>query len=127
VALALVAGVGGVVLWQGLSNATLYFCNADEVGQRSACTSDKHFRLQGTVVPGSVVDQPDGLDFDVTYGGVVVPVHHQGDAPTLFQEDIPVVLEGRYDGTSFASDRILVKHSEEYKAANPDRVPDGAP
>ena len=41
---------------------------------------------------------------------------------------MPVVVEGRMgtDGI-FAGDRVLVKHTEQYRAANPDRVPDGAP
>jgi cytochrome c-type biogenesis protein CcmE len=30
------------------------------------------------------------------------------------------------DGT-FAGDRVLVKHTEQYRAENPGRVPDGAP
>ena len=126
-ALAAVGAIGGDVLWQGLANATLSFSNADEVGVRSACMPDDRFRLQGTVVPGSVVDTAESVDFDVTYGGVVIPVHHSGDAPSLFQEDIPVVLEGRYDGQTFDSDRILVKHTEEYRADNPNRVPAEAP
>jgi len=32
------------------------------------------------------------------------------------------VLEGRFHGEGFASDRIMVKHSETYVAENPDRV-----
>ena len=56
-------------------------------------------------------------------------VHHQGDPPELFQAGLPVVLEGHWssDGTFFASDRILVKHTEEYKASNPDHVNSTAP
>ena len=49
---------------------------------------------------------------------------HEGDPPELFQPGIPVVLEGRWSGDHFASDRIMVKHSEQYKAGNPDRVKD---
>ena len=33
-----------------------------------------------------------------------------------------MVLEGRWSGDVFASDRVLVKHSEVYVARNPDRV-----
>jgi cytochrome c-type biogenesis protein CcmE len=49
-----------------------------------------------------------------------------GDPPELFQDAIPVVLEGSWqatpDGTVFASDRILVKHDEVYDSENPDRL-----
>ena len=44
--------------------------------------------------------------------------------PELFQPDIPVVMEGRFVGDRYVSDRILVKHSEEYEAENEDRLVD---
>ena len=66
-------------------------------------------------------------DFDISFNNVTVHVVHQGDPPELFQAGLPVVLEGRWQGDVFASDRILVKHSEEYKASNPDRVDSSAP
>jgi cytochrome c-type biogenesis protein CcmE len=40
----------------------------------------------------------------------------------MFKPGIPVVLEGRFDGDTFASDRIMVKHSEDYVAKHPSRV-----
>jgi cytochrome c-type biogenesis protein CcmE len=33
-----------------------------------------------------------------------------------------VVLEGRWQGEVFASDRMLIKHNEVYVEQNPDRV-----
>ena len=53
-------------------------------------------------------------------------MQHEGDPPNLFEIGIPVVLEGRWQGEGpacfFDSDRILVKHSEEYEADNEDRL-----
>ena len=63
----------------------------------------------------------------MSFNGVTVAVQNQGSPPELFKEGIPVVLEGQWQGDVFASDRILVKHTSEYKAANPDRVPANAP
>ena len=40
----------------------------------------------------------------------------------MFKPGIPVVLEGRFQGDTFASDRIMVKHSEDYVAEHPSRV-----
>src|SRR5438034_5551269 len=67
--LALVLIGGAVILFEGLSNATVYFCNANEVGQRSDCMPGKRFRVQGTVDTGSV--RGDGADtaLPVRYGG----------------------------------------------------------
>jgi cytochrome c-type biogenesis protein CcmE len=124
--LAVVVLAGGFVLFQGLANATTYFCNADEVGVRSNCMPSDTFRLQGTVDADSVVTDGDVTRFTVSYGGSTVAAQHRGDPPQLFQEGIAVVLEGRMSGALpggvFESSQILVKHSEEYKEENPDRV-----
>ena len=117
----------GYLAWQGIGSATLYFYNADEAVARRDELGDRRFRVQGTVVDGSVAETGTAVDFTIEFAGETVPVHHVGDPPDLFQPGIPVVLEGRWEGDTFASDRIMVKHSSEYKAENPDRVPADAP
>ena len=113
----------GVVAYQALTSASLYFYNADEAVAQRDELGDRRFRLQGTV-RDDVVTSDDGVAFTVTWAGEDVPVRHDGDPPELFAVGIPVVLEGRWDpsGAFFASDRILVKHSEEYEADNGDRL-----
>lgn len=124
IVLVVVVGLLVVVAVKALGSASLFFYNADEAVARRAELGDDRFRLQGTVEPGSVDQTDDGVTFTVAYRGVEVDVVHQGDPPELFQDDIPVVLEGHWDGEVFASDRILVKHSSEYEADNPDRLRD---
>ncbi len=116
----------GVVVYQGLTSASLYFYNADEAVEQRVDLGDRRFRLQGTVVPDSITSTDDGVEFTVAYAGEQVDVRHQGDPPELFQPGIPVVLEGRWDpsGRFFASDTIRVKHSEQYQADNGDRIVD---
>jgi cytochrome c-type biogenesis protein CcmE len=124
--LALVAVVAALVVIavQALGEASLFFLNADEaVEQRDDLGTDR-FRLQGSVVPGSVDETVEGVDFQVVYNDVAVDVVHRGDPPELFQPDIPVVLEGNWSGAVFASDRILVKHTSEYEAENQERIDD---
>jgi cytochrome c-type biogenesis protein CcmE len=116
----------GVVVYQGLTSASLYFYNADEAVEQRADLGDRRFRLQGSVVGGSVEETADGISFDVVYNSVPVSVRHQGDPPELFEPGIPVVLEGRWSATDdvYESDVIRVKHSEEYEADNEDRLVD---
>lgn len=116
----------GVVVYQGLTSASLYFYNADEAVRLQSDLGDKRFRLQGTVLGDSIEPTEEGVDFTVAYDGETVDVHHDGDPPELFQPGIPVVLEGRWDpsGSFFASDTIRVKHSEQYEADNGDRLDD---
>lgn len=127
VVFAVLLGAMAFILFEGLSNATIYFYNADEAVAQKATLGTSRFRLQGSVVAGTVKALNDGVDFDVSYGGVTVAVAHQGDPPELFQPGIPVVLEGHWQGDVFASDRILVKHTSAYKAEHPDRVPVSGP
>jgi cytochrome c-type biogenesis protein CcmE len=112
----------GFLVVRGLGNATLYFRTADEAVAQRAQLGDRRFRIEGTVVPDSVRASARDVAFSIESKGVTVPVRHQGDPPELFQPGIPVVLEGRFRGTSFASDRIMVKHSENYIAKYPERV-----
>ena len=105
----------GALVFKGLSDATLYFRNADEAVAQRDSLGDKRFRLQGTV-SGEPVEADGVLHFDVAYNGVSVAVSHRGSPPDLFRPGIPVVLEGRWEGSEFASDRILVKHDESYES-----------
>ncbi len=112
----------GFLVFQGLGNATLYFRTADEaVAQRNEL-GDRRFRIEGDVVDGSVRQEGNDVTFTLTSKSVEVPVVHKGDPPELFHPGIPVVLEGRFRGNHFSSDRILVRHSETYVAENPERV-----
>lgn len=117
----------GLLVYKGLSDAALYFRNADEaVAQRDAL-GDRRFRLQGTVV-GEPATEGETVSFAVAYNGVEVPVVHTGTPPDMFRPGIPVVIEGRWrDGAEvFESDRMLVKHDESYESRDDydDRIDD---
>jgi cytochrome c-type biogenesis protein CcmE len=116
--------VAGALLWQGLTNATVYFKTVDEALAERAELGDRRFRLEGLVEEGSVEERDGGVRFVVTENDAEIRVFHVGDPPELFRPDIPVVLEGRFAGDTFRSDRILVKHTEEYREDNPERVKD---
>lgn len=122
-----VLGALGFLVYQGLGNATLYFRTADEAVAQRAELGDRRFRIEGDVVAGSVAQVGQDVTFRIASNGVEVPIVHRGDPPELFQPGIPVVLEGRFQGELFASDRILVKHSETYVAENPERVANTVP
>lgn len=134
--LVLVAIAAGVVVLvvNLLGDASLFFYNADEAVARRDELADQRFRIQGTPVAGTVVETFAGDDpvvaFTIAFDDVAVDVVHTGDPPELFQPDVPVVLEGRWvpgdppvddfaglenDGWYFASDRMLVKHDNDYR------------
>lgn len=117
----------GFLVFQGLGNATLYFRTADEAVAQRAELGDRRFRIEGDVVDGTVRQVGNDVTFTLTSKSVEVPVRHKGDPPELFRPGIPVVLEGRFQGEHFSSDRIMVRHSETYVAENPERVTTSVP
>jgi cytochrome c-type biogenesis protein CcmE len=121
--LALVIGGGVVIVTQFLSNAIDYYCNVDEVGTKDGCEAGRRLRIQGNVVEGSVAQDGDATLFDIEFNGVTMPVRYDaGDPGGIFQECVPVVVHGRLEDGTFVGDDIEVKHSNEYEAANQDRL-----
>ena len=115
----------GVVAYQALSSASLYYYNADEAVAQKDELGDRRIQVQG-LVRDDVEATADGIDFTITFDGVDMRVQHQGDPSELCKPGIPVVLEGQWaeTGDAFLSDRILVKHTPEYEAENSDRLDD---
>ena len=112
-----------VAVVMGLSDATMFFRNVDEAVAERAELGDQPFRMQGSVIPESVTKTPNGVSFDLTYNGATASVAHSGSEPALFENtDIPVVAEGRWKGDVFQSERLVIKHDENYDEENPDRI-----
>jgi len=114
----------GGLLWRGLGDATVYFKTADEAVAQRGSLGQRRFRLEGTVLAGSVHSAGNAVSFVVAENDAEVAVHHVGDPPELFRSGVPVVLEGHFAGSTYESDRILVKHTAEYRKANPNHVKD---
>lgn len=119
--LAVLLLAGGFVVFQFLTSATVFFCEADKVDKTKNCETGRRFRLLGTVDVDSVKGGSP-LQFTVSWLGSTIPVTYQGDPGGIFCEGMNVAVEGRYTGEVFEGDRILVKHNETYVEENPDRV-----
>jgi cytochrome c-type biogenesis protein CcmE len=120
VVLAVVAG--GFVETQFLTNAIDYYCNVDEIGEREGCEEDRRLRVQGVVVEDSMRKENGSTTFELSFNDEVVPVTYLGDPGGIFQECIPVVAHGRMTNGVFDSNRIEVKHSNEYQSKNEVRL-----
>ena len=116
-------GIVIVLILMQAGDASMYFKNADEAVAEKASLGTKKFRLQGTVV-GKPESLDDSVNFKVQYHGVSVDVRHTGDEPALFKAGVPVVVEGRWNDaqTEFESEKILIKHDENYEDEHPDRL-----
>lgn len=124
IGLSVLGAVMAFVLLRNLGTATVYFKTADEAVAERAELGNDRFRLEGTVVPDTVLTKGESVSFSVEENGASVDVVHRGDPPELFRPGIPVVLEGHFSGRVFESDRMMVRHSSEYKEKNPERFED---
>ena len=113
---------GGVVVTKFLTSAIDYYCNVDEVGVRDGCTDDRRIRVQGIVQQHSVKSADGSTQFALTFNAETIKVQYLGDPGGVFQECIPVVAHGRMVGNTFESDRIEVKHTNQYVEKNTGRL-----
>ena len=109
---------GGLVVTKFLTSAIDYYCNVDEVGVRSGCNGDRRIRIQGIVRKDSLSKSTGTTEFVMEWNKKDIKVTYLGDPGGVFQECIPVVAHGRMNGEVFESDRIEVKHSNQYVEKN---------
>jgi len=124
IVLALVLVAGGVIVTQFLRSAVDYYCNVDEIGERSGCDADRRLRLQGVVEHGSVESVGGDTSFEITFNDETISVYYNGEPGGIFKECIPVVVHGNFDTATetFLGDRVEVKHSDEYVSVNDERL-----
>jgi cytochrome c-type biogenesis protein CcmE len=101
-------------------NLTYYFYPTEAVERRAEFSDGQRFRLAGLVKSGTLTGSAGSLEFTVTDGGAEIQVRHTGAVPPLFEECVPVLVEGSWEGDVFASDSAVIRHEENYE------VPDEA-
>ena len=115
-------GIGGVIAivlaltFTGLNDSLTYYLYPSEaVDQRADFPDGERFRLAGIVVAGTVVEADESTSFEVTDGGADIPVVLNGPQPSLFAEEVPLLLEGAWSGDTFQADSALIRHDENYE------------
>lgn len=123
---ALLCAAVSLLLYEGLLSSLNYFYTVDEALAHRATLGTTGLRLEGLVVPHTVHQTRLGATFEIAgQDGRTVEVVNTGTPPQLFQPDIPVVVVGHFTSATsmvFDSNQILVKHTANYIAKNPQRV-----
>ena len=96
-------------------NLTYYLYPNEAVQQRDEFPDGERFRLAGQVVSGTLSEDGDDLYFDVTDGSATVSVVLLNTPPPLFNEEVPVLLEGYWNGDLFTAEDALIRHDENYE------------
>lgn len=117
IALLIAGGALGWVSMSDMGDDLVYYWSPTELVE-APNGQDALVRLGGMVVPGTIDWNKDAgrVLFDVTDGDHTIQVESNGNPPQMFREGIGVVVEGRLQGEVFHTDRIMVKHSNEYEA-----------
>jgi cytochrome c-type biogenesis protein CcmE len=102
----LVLAFGGL-LWSTLSEGTQYFKDVDEVMADRAQWEAKSLRLHGYVVPGSILENPNTMEyrFKVQSNGRTIDASYKGIVPDTFKDEAEVVLSGKLTPAGFATEK----------------------
>ena len=126
-AILVAAGALAYIAVGNIGESLVYYWSPSELEEAGDDAMGASIRLGGVVAPGSVVKAADGLtlEFEVTDGTATVPVYAEAVPPAMFREGIGVVVEGslRGDGT-FETQRLMVKHDNEYRPPDTEGNPD---
>lgn len=117
--IAIIAGALGYLAFAGIGENLVYYWSPAEMRAAGDQAIGATIRLGGQVKPGSIQWDASRTDlkFEVTDGKDSVQVHGSQMPPQMFREGIGVVVEGTLTPQGvFTSQRLMVKHSNEYKA-----------
>lgn len=135
VAIGAILVAGGALAWIALGNMgenLVYYWKPSEMLAQGDKAVGATIRLGGVVVPGSVQwnGEHTSLTFQVadshdpTAAKVSVVAHET--PPQMFREGIGVVVEGTMQKDQvFKTNRLMVNHSNEYKAPHDGGMPEG--
>lgn len=120
VAIAAVVVSVGYLAFGGIEENLVYYWTPSDLIAKSETVKGATIRLGGMVQEGSMAWNEQSLRLQFSMGEGPDPdddsitVVSTGAPPQMFREGIGCVVEGRFDGKIFHSDRLMVKHSNEY-------------
>ena len=122
-ALVVAAGALAAISFGNMGDSLVYYWDVSQTVENRERAQGAVIRLGGMVKEGTVNWKSDEnvLEFDITDGAESLPVRATGAPPQMFREGIGVVVEGTVtEAGTFETDRLMVKHSNEYKAPDED-------
>jgi cytochrome c-type biogenesis protein CcmE len=116
------------LMWTSLRDGAQYFKHVDEVMADRQTWEGKPLQLHGYVIPGSILQRPNTLDYrfkvqnnPIRAGepGHVINVTYSGIVPDTFKGEAEVVLHGKLGPEGFHTDPngVIAKCPSKYEAA----------
>lgn len=118
--------VGGVIIalaivyliYTGIQSTAAYFLTVDELYAKGEAIQNQTVRVSGKVDAATIdFDNRDLiLKFDVlSDSGARLPVVFNGPKPDQMREGAEAILEGKYDGSGFSAQSLLLKCPSRYE------------
>lgn len=133
IAIGAILVAGAALAWIAFGNIgenLVYYWKPSEMVAQGDKAYGATVRLGGVVVPGSVQWNPEHsvVTFQVADShnpaAVKVTVRSEQTPPQMFREGIGVVVEGQYAADLvFKTNRLMVNHSNEYRAPSDGGMP----
>ena len=123
VAIMVAAGVLAFLAFGGIGENLVYYWSPTELEASGDKALGATIRLGGLVEPGTIQHSEDGLTlkFAVTDGEASIPISTKSVPPAMFREGVGVVVEGSVNRAGqFETQRLLVKHDNQYQAPGED-------
>jgi cytochrome c-type biogenesis protein CcmE len=111
----LAVAVPTLIVWAlGRPGAASFYVTVSEAKARGVSSQD--YRVNGTVVPGSI--ERDGLvtTFRVTDDEAEMAVTTDRPLPDTFKDESEVVVKGDLEGSTFVATEVLAKCPSKFKA-----------
>ncbi|HYI08605.1 MAG TPA: cytochrome c maturation protein CcmE [Thermoanaerobaculia bacterium] len=108
----------GVIAASGINSNLVYYWTPSDLRANGEKAYGANIRLGGMVAKGSIQKRGgSAVEFVVHDGKTRIPVKTSTVPPQMFRENIGVVVEGTMVRNGyFESSRLMVSHSNEYKA-----------
>lgn len=95
---------------------TIYYYTTSETN--SIEDKSQRLKLGGFVMEDTIGKENSYTKFKITDGNKEIQIMFDGFIPDLFQENMGVILDGKFEGDTFFADDMLVKHENEYISNN---------
>jgi len=113
------AGAFAIIATSSMNKNLVYYWTPTDLILNGNKAYGATIRLGGMVSPGTIKNHAgvSGIEFDVHDGTKTVHVKSNGVPPQMFRDNIGVVVEGTMvKGGYFQCNRLMVSHSNEYRA-----------
>lgn len=117
ISIIIIVGVVAYLIFTSFNQTMVYYMTVSEFLQKPP---DRGCRINGKVVKGSIEHQINTFEytFKITDGKMELPVYYKGVVSDIFQDDIEVVVEGKYQNNShiFHAQELITKCPSKYEA-----------